>query len=127
MGHRQTVHPKFRHRTACSIKIFGKKRKIPSNTPKMGNGLFPLIRVGKLIPGQWVKVSYCDQSMSGIHSASLILNVSVVCRWHKTFISGAQWLSWLSVRLGIEGLLVPDSLTTESLCCVLEQDTLSAA
>ena len=29
--------------------------------------------------------------------------------------------------MGIEGLLVPDSPPAESLCCVLEQDTLSAA
>ena len=35
--------------------------------------------------------------------------------------------SWLSVRLWIEGLLVGDSPSVESLCCVLEQDTLSAA
>ena len=40
---------------------------------------------------------------------------------------GAQWLSWLSVRLGIEGLLVRDSPPAESLCCVLEQGTLSTA
>ena len=29
--------------------------------------------------------------------------------------------------MGIEGLLVRDSPPAESLCCVLEQDTLSAA
>ena len=32
-----------------------------------------------------------------------------------------------SVRLGIEELLVRDSPPVKSLCCVLEQDTLSAA
>ena len=32
-----------------------------------------------------------------------------------------------SVRLRIEGLLVLASLLAESLCCVLEQDTLSTA
>ena len=32
-----------------------------------------------------------------------------------------------SVRLGIEGLLVQISLPAESLCSVLEQDTLSTA
>ena len=37
----------------------------------------------------------------------------------------AQWLSLWSVRLGIEGLLVRVSPQGESLCCVLEQDTLS--
>ena len=31
------------------------------------------------------------------------------------------------VRQGIEGLLVRDSLPAESLCCIHEQDTLSAA
>ena len=41
--------------------------------------------------------------------------------------SGAQWLSSKGVRLGIEGLLVPASLPVESLSCVREQDTLSAA
>ena len=42
--------------------------------------------------------------------------------------SGAQWLRWESVRLGIEGLLVGDSLRTDSLCkCLLEKDNLSAA
>ena len=30
-------------------------------------------------------------------------------------------------RLGIEGLLVQDSSPVESLCCTLEQDTLSIA
>ena len=32
-----------------------------------------------------------------------------------------------SVRLGMEGLLVRDLVLAESLCYVLEQDTLSAA
>ena len=41
--------------------------------------------------------------------------------------SRVQWLSWYSVRLGIEGLLVQASPKAESLCCVLEQDTLSDA
>ena len=41
--------------------------------------------------------------------------------------SRAQWLSWQSVSLGIEGLLVRVLSPTESLCCVLEQDTLPAA
>ena len=40
---------------------------------------------------------------------------------------GAQWLSWKGNRVGIEGLLLLDSLLAESLSCVLEQDTLSAA
>ena len=31
-----------------------------------------------------------------------------------------------SVRLGSKGLLVPDSPPVESLCCVIEQDILSA-
>ena len=31
------------------------------------------------------------------------------------------------VILGIKGLLVPDSRLAESLCCVFETDTLSAA
>ena len=31
------------------------------------------------------------------------------------FLYGAQWLSWESVRLGIEGLLIRDTL--ELLCC----------
>ena len=35
--------------------------------------------------------------------------------------------SILILSLGIKGLLVPDSLLAESLCCVLEQGTLSAA
>ena len=34
---------------------------------------------------------------------------------------------WLSVRLGIEGLLVGESTLAESLCCVHEQDTSYAA
>ena len=38
----------------------------------------------------------------------------------------AQWLSWYSVRLGIEGLLVRVLPPAESLCYVLEQDTLSS-
>ena len=38
--------------------------------------------------------------------------------------NGAQQLSWLSVRLGIEGLLVRD--LRKSLCCV-EQNNLSTA
>ena len=33
----------------------------------------------------------------------------------------------VSIRLGIKGLLVPDSPPVESLCCVLEQEALSAA
>ena len=37
---------------------------------------------------------------------------------------GAQFLSWLSVRLLIEELLVQVLLPAVSLCCVLEQDTL---
>ena len=40
---------------------------------------------------------------------------------------GAQWLSWLSIRLGIKGLLVWVSPPVESLCSILEQGTLSAA
>ena len=41
---------------------------------------------------------------------------------------GAQWLSWYSVRLGIEGLLVVVSRLAESLGCVLAQKhTLSTA
>ena len=36
-------------------------------------------------------------------------------------------LSWYSVRLGIKGFLVQDSLLADSLCYFLEQDTLSAA
>ena len=32
-----------------------------------------------------------------------------------------------ALRLGIEGLLIPDSLPVESLCCGFKQDTLSAA
>ena len=39
---------------------------------------------------------------------------------------GVQWHSWYSIRLGVKELLVLDSLQEESLCCVLEQDTLSA-
>ena len=35
--------------------------------------------------------------------------------------------SWYNVRMGIEGLLDRDSPPAVSLCCVLEQDTLSAA
>ena len=38
----------------------------------------------------------------------------------------AQWLSWKSLRLGIEGFLVKVSPQAESLCCVREQDTLCA-
>ena len=41
--------------------------------------------------------------------------------------SGVQWLSWQSIRQGIQGLLVCDSPLVDSLCCVLDQDTLSAA
>ena len=33
------------------------------------------------------------------------------------------WLSWKNVRLWVEGLLVGVSLPSESLSCVLEQDT----
>ena len=44
--------------------------------------------------------------------------------------SGAQWLRWESVRLGIEGLLVGASpwIYIDSLCkCLLEKVNLSAA
>ena len=37
---------------------------------------------------------------------------------------GGQWLSWLGVRLGIKGLLVPDSPLTESPCGVPLSKTL---
>ena len=36
--------------------------------------------------------------------------------------SGTEWLSRYSVRLAIKGLLVRDSTSLVSLCCVLEQD-----
>ena len=39
----------------------------------------------------------------------------------------AQWLSWWSVLLGIEGLIVWEASQAESLCCVLKQDTLYTA
>ena len=42
-------------------------------------------------------------------------------------LGGAQWLSWESVRLGIKGLLIRASPSAESLCCVFEQDPVSAA
>ena len=49
------------------------------------------------------------------------------CDLVKTRESGGQWFSWLTVRLGIEGLLVGDTPPVKLLCCVLEQDTLSSA
>ena len=36
--------------------------------------------------------------------------------------SGTEWLSWYSVRLAIKGLLVRNSTSLESFCCVLEHD-----
>ena len=39
----------------------------------------------------------------------------------------AQLIECLSVRLGIQGLLVRVSPPAESLCCVLEQNTISTA
>ena len=45
-----------------------------------------------------------------------------------SYICGSQCLSGQGVRLGVEVFLVPAyTLVEESLCCVLEQDTLSAA
>ena len=35
--------------------------------------------------------------------------------------------SGLKIRLGIKGMLVRDALLAESLCCVIEQDNLTAA
>ena len=67
IGHRQTVWTKIRHFMMwCLIRIFtvclqnfllkfGKGQKIPPNTPKIGNGLTLLIRIGKSFQLKWIK------------------------------------------------------------------------
>ena len=56
------------------------------------------------------------------------MDISLITNEQNMLIQVAeQWLSWLSVRQEIEGFLVPDPSLAESLCCVLDQDTLSAA
>ena len=48
----QALHCLF---TVCSITIRKKRRKIPPNTPKIGNGLFLLISIAKSFHLKWVK------------------------------------------------------------------------
>ena len=71
-----------------------------------------------------VKMPHCRKS----HVAAIIsdyeLNYSLLCGLE---LCEAQWLCWYSVRLRINSLLVRASSLAESLCCVLEQSTLSAA
>ena len=48
-------------------------------------------------------------------------------RMASLLVGRAQWHSWLSARLEIEWLLVQFLLPAELMCCVPEQNTLSAA
>ena len=56
------------------------------------------------------------------HLCSLISAFVICCLDAKRSSSVGRALDW-----GSKGLLVRDSLPAESLCCVLEQDTLSDA
>ena len=76
----------------------------------------------------WGNNANPDQMLHSMSSGSILI---VKCPFTYNMVSrfkhGMQWLSQLSVKLGIKGLLVRVSSLTESLCCVLEQDTLFTA